>query len=182
MALKALTRTFDWAMEQPLHAVTATTYARLVRDSRNTHIFRGPGERWVIINRGDLRTFRFDRPAGVPNIAECQGVTGYTVSGENLYVHTDGSPRVELAFSYQPSSHLYLDSSTAEIRIEKLTPQVAEFSVQDVRDCRVILGGAVAQASYKLHVDSAASQVTADSKGRLVLELPSSAQVRVEAL
>ena len=182
MALRALTRTLDWTQEQELHALTATAYAKVVRDCRNTHVFRGLGERWVIVNRGDLRTFRFDKPTGVPDIAACEGVTGYTVSGENLYVHTDGSPRVKLAFSYQPSSHLYLDSSTAEIRFEQLTPEAASFSVRDVRTCRVILGGAVAGAAYRLRVVSTASEVTANSSGRLLLELPASAKVRIEAL
>lgn len=181
MALKALTRTFDWAMEQPLRSMTATEYAGVVRDCRKTRLFQSSDDRWIIVNQGQMRTFRLPKSAGMPSISESRGVTGYTVVGEYLYVHTDGSPRVELSLSFQPSAHLYLDSSTAEINFAKLESRAASFSVNDLRPIRVKLGGAIAGALYKLRVNDAISEIKADTKGRLQLDLPETATVIVES-
>ena len=134
------------------------------------------------MNDGNLRTFRIDRPTGLPDISQCEGVTGYAVSGEHLYIHTDGSPRVTLRFSYQPSAHIYLISSSAEIEFTKLDPESAEFSVSDLRPCRVTLGGAFAGAQYEVRINEQPTTLRADSKGHLALTLPNTARVALKSL
>lgn len=57
-ALNALVGLFDWAEDQELHAVSASQYARLVRDARATRLARDDAGRWAISNMGDLRTVR----------------------------------------------------------------------------------------------------------------------------
>jgi polysaccharide biosynthesis protein PelA len=182
MALKALTKALDWSVEQPLHSLTARQYAQTVRDCRNTRLFRAPDKRWILVNDGNLRTFRIDRPTGLPDISQCEGVTGYAVSGEHLYIHTDGSPRVTLRFSYQPSAHIYLISSSAEIEFTKLAPESAVFSVSDLRPCRVTLGGAFAGAQYEVRINEQPTTLRADSKGHLALTLPNTARVALKSL
>ena len=179
-SLNVLSRLFDWAQRQELHALTASDYARLVRDARGTRIFRQSDRRWTFAGNGALRTFRLPSAKLWPDLAASRGVTGWRVVGEALYVHTDGSPRVELVLSDKPPRHLMLESSTAEIQFTKLAASSAAFTVRDVRACQVTLAGLPPRATASIMVDGKPSAWTADADGRLRMELPSSATVEVK--
>ncbi len=122
-SLNALTRLFDWAQRQELHSLTAADYARLVRDARATRILRHSDTRWTLLNSGALRTFRLPKTHLLPDLAASRGITGWRLTGEAIYLHTDGSPRVELVLSERPTPHLNLEASTAEIQFAKLAPR-----------------------------------------------------------
>jgi hypothetical protein len=176
-SLKALTRLFDWCLSQELHALTASEYARIVRDCRATRVFRKSDRHWVMVNQGAVRTFRLPRNEWRPDLAASRGVTGFRVCADGIFVHTDGSPRIELVLSQRPAPHLYLERSTAEIQFEILKPSEAAFTVQDVRPCVVTLGGFMPGASISLVVNDTPSIQTAGADGLLKLELPERAKV-----
>lgn len=178
-SLNALTRLFEWALKQELHSITASDYARLVRDARATRVFRQSDTRWTLVNSGALRTFRLPKSALVPDLAASRGVTGWRVSGDALYVHTDGSPRVELVLTERPGAHLRLEASTAEIQFSKLTAREAAFTVRDVRPCQVTLAGLPARATASITVNGKSSSWQTDAGGTLRMELPSEAKVEV---
>ncbi|NBV22000.1 MAG: hypothetical protein EBS05_08780 [Proteobacteria bacterium] len=178
-SLNALTRLFDWATRQELHAITAADYARLVRDARSARVIRESDTRWTLVTGGAVRTFRLPKSALVPDLAASRGVTGWRVTGDVIYVHTDGSPRVELALSSSPSAHLRLEQSTAEIQFTRLTAREAAFTVRDVRPCQVTLGGLAARATASLMVNGKPFTAQGDATGNLKLELPAEAKVEI---
>ncbi|KAF0172244.1 MAG: hypothetical protein FD161_4061 [Limisphaerales bacterium] len=178
-SLNALTRLFEWALKQELHSITASDYARLVRDARATRVFRQSDTRWTLVNSGALRTFRLPKSALVPDLAASRGVTGWRVSGDALYVHTDGSPRVELVLTERPGAHLRLEASTAEIQFSKLAAREAAFTVRDVRACQVTLAGLPARATASITVNGRTSSWQTGAGGMLKMELPGEAKVEV---
>ena len=181
-SLNALTRLFEWASRQELHALTASEYARLVRDARSTRVFRESDTRWTLVNSGAVRTFRLPKSSLVPDLAASRGVTGWRESGDAIYVHTDGSPRVELALSRSPAAHLRLEVSTGEIQFSRLASREAAFAVRDIRPCSVTLAGLSPRATASVTVNGKSSSWQADASGSLKLELPAEAQVEVRIL
>lgn len=179
-ALRGLTRPFEWAMTQPLHSLTAGQYARIARDARATTIYRQSDREWTLVNRGYLRTFRLDPQGLVPDMAASQGITGYVVSTNALYIHTDGSTRVNVSLTDKPAAHLRLVSSSAEIQFAKLEAKAAQFTVQDVRACEVLLGGLPADQAVQVSVNGESSTKQANAAGELALTLPETAKVEVK--
>ncbi|MFA6543029.1 MAG: endo alpha-1,4 polygalactosaminidase [Limisphaerales bacterium] len=178
-SLNALTRLFEWAAHQELHSLTAAGYARLVRDARGVRVIRESDTRWTLVSAGVLRTFRLPRSVSVPDLAASRGVTGWRASGDVIYIHTDGSPRVELALSTGPGAHLRLEASTAEIQFSKLAAREAAFTVRDVRACRVSLAGLPPNATATVAVNGQTTARHADAGGVLKMELPAEARVEV---
>jgi len=178
-SLNALTRLFEWAARQELHALTASEYAGIVRDARATRIVRESATRWILANQGRLRTFRLPKSAGVPDLAASRGVTGWRAVADSVYVHTDGSPRVELSLTTSPATHLRLEASTAEIIFTRLAAREAAFTVRDVRPCQVTLAGLPPRATASISVNGQSSSRQSDADGRLRMELPNEAQVEV---
>jgi len=179
-SVRALTRLYDWALEQELHAVTATDYARSVRDAFGTRIFRHSPTHWRMVNAGKCRTFRLPWVnATRPDLSACRGVTGYRRVDDSLYVHTDGSPRVELVLSANPARRPYLTSSTAPITFQRRDAAGLGFKVKDFRPVTVNLGGFTPGTGVSVTVDGAASTAQSDEEGSIRLRLPASASVEV---
>jgi polysaccharide biosynthesis protein PelA len=180
-SLKALTTLFDWSASQELHSLTASQYARIVRDARATRLFQKSEHHWLLVSEGSLRTFRLPKSDWQPDVAASRGVTGYRVNGEFVYIHTDGSPRVELVLSQNPARHVYLSASTAEVEFEKFQPALVQFSVREVRPCQIILAGFSGHARISVTINDTVSVMTADERGQLHLTLPNEARVTVQA-
>ena len=178
-SLNALTRLFEWSMKQELHSLTASEYAGIVRDARGTRVFRQSDTRWTLVSGGRVRTFRLPLASLVPDLSASRGVTGWRKGGDGIYVHTDGSPRVELVLAERPPAHLRLDASTAEIQFSKLSAREAAFTVKDIRPCQITLGGLPARATATVTVNGKASSWQTDVDGGLKLALPNEARVEV---
>lgn len=181
VALKALTRAFDWTMDKELHATTAAAYARLARDCRQTLVFQAAPDRWVLANNGQLRTYRLPKTEWLPDLAASKGITGYRETTNAVYVHTDGSARVELALSRAPAPQLHLVSSTADIQFATLASKNADFTVQDTRECQVVLGGLPPGAEATITVNGETRKMSVNPAGRLELKLPAIAKVSVQS-
>lgn len=178
-SLNALTRLFDWAQRQELHSLTAADYARLVRDARATRILRHSDSRWTLLNSGILRTFRLPKTNLLPDLAASRGITGWRITGEAIYLHTDGSPRVELALNERPAPHLNLEASTAEIQFAKFSARETTFTVRDIRPCQVTLAGLPPRATATADINGKPTQIQVAPDGRLKLDLPPTATVRL---
>ena len=181
-ATKVLKEVYEFALSQPAHALTAAHYAEIVRDSRETTIVRQSDKHWILLNKGKLRTFRIAANGTSPDLFECKGVTGFNSGLNVLYIHTDGSPRVELVVSPRPKRHPYLVSSSAEIRFQKLSPDQVAFSVADLRPITVELGGLPANAELNVAINQKSRPVRSDAEGQLTLALPAQANVTIAAL
>jgi len=181
-ATKVLREVHEFAVSQPAHALTAVQYAEIVRDSRETTIVRQSDKHWLLINKGKLRTFRIAASGVSPDLFECKGVTGFNSGSNVMYIHTDGSPKVELVLSLSPRRHPYLVSSSAEIRFQKLSPDQVAFTVADLRPIAVELGGLPANAELNIAINQESRPVRSNAEGHLTLALPVAASVTIPAL
>jgi hypothetical protein len=173
-------RVFDWCMSQPLHAITARQYARIVRDAAATRLYEsGPG-RWLICNGGHLRTFRLPASVDDPDLAASNGVTGWLRLGDWLYVHTRGAPVTELALSARPARHLRLAQCSAEIEFLSLEATKADFRVSDLRPVQASFAGAPPHAACELVVNGLPMRARSDGEGIITLSLPATASVTLD--
>ena len=170
-AFAALNKIYDWCRGQELHAVTGLDFARLTRDSWQTKIVRTGERRWVAVNDGLLRTFRLPANLGTPDLFASKGVTGYHQDGDNLYVHTDGRPRVTLELSDSPSVLPHLETSTAEVRIERLATDAMDLRVLS-RPAAIVVGGFAPESRIEVTMRDQSETLETDANGRLQLETP----------
>jgi hypothetical protein len=183
-SLHALETIHDWALAQPLHALTLSHYARIVRDARDTAVFAAGPDRWLIVNRGDLRTLRL--PAALAprlDLARSRGVTGWVEAGDQLYVHTDGSAAVMVALAAQPPPPApRLESCSGEIEFQHRDAGRLQFSVHDTRPVEAVFAGFAAAQPVSIAIDGLpARAAAADAAGRVRLSLPASARVVLKA-
>ncbi len=180
-AMKALEKVHDWCLDQPLHSMTAVDYARLVRDSYQTRVYRQGAKSWLLVNQGHQRTFRLDTSAGVPDLTTSDGIVGYTQYKNWTFVHTGGNAVSRLVLAESPPRHLHLESSQGEITWRELGPARATFSVQELRPRHeTILAGLEPGRSWQVRINGQATLQNADDAGRLILQLSGNAEVTVE--
>ncbi len=179
-ALKAVENVYSWALERPLHSMTAVDYARMVRDSYHTEIYRSGSRKWLLVNQGRQRTFRLDAAHGVPDMPACRGVTGFCRSRDWLYIHTNGSPVVVLSLTDAPARHLFLESSQGEVTWKELTADKAVCSVTELRPQHTfILGGATPGSSWKVGINRTQTVLKANHHGKIILNLQGNAEITV---
>jgi hypothetical protein len=115
----------------------------------------------------------------VPDLAQCVGVSGWRRHKDTLYIHTTGRKQTEIALTRDSKRHLYLESSTAEIRFQHLSAGSAEFQLKDFRPCRVVMGGLNAAQNVSVTVNRNTRGFAADKEGKLRMEFPAEARVLI---
>ncbi|MFO1483706.1 MAG: hypothetical protein U1F71_10150 [Verrucomicrobiaceae bacterium] len=179
----ALEKTFDACAGEPLHTMTAAAYARSVSDARATRILRVADRHWIILNGGECRTLRLPASAGVPDMTRCAGVSGYNTSGGQLYVHTMGNARTELVLTTTtPAQHIHLAESSAAVEFMDLSSRRATFHVRDLRPVEMVFGGFEPRGQCAYLENGRPYTVTADTHGRVHLEIVCRATVTLQSL
>ena len=180
-ASRALAEIYDWCMAQPLQSITTVEFAKLTRDSHTTRLYAAGPRRWVAVNEGKLRTFRMPAGKAVPDMAACRGITGYVVDKEAIYIHTDGTPAVEIALTESPAAHLRLESSMGGVTFTTLRADRAELRVSDLRpQYSLVLAGVAAGSQWIATVNGKPSTLTADAAGRLEFTCGGECTISVE--
>ena len=183
-SLRALETIYAWVMDQPLHALTVSSYARLARDAHDTTVFTDGTDRWIIVNRGDSRTLRLPATlASRLDLRRSAGVTGWKIERDQAYIHTDGSTAVTLALApvAMPVSAVpRLESSSAEITFRSRRPAAWDFSVSDLRTAIVRVAGLEPGAQIRASIDREPQFLRAENNGTLMLKLPPRADVTLE--
>ena len=176
-------RVLDWCAAQPFHAMSAADHARLVRDAAQTRLFhQGPGH-WIIVNAGHARTLRLPASAGLPNLSRCVGIAGYTLRGEELYVHTLGRRRTELVLSAGGSpDYLRLASSSGEVRYLEAGHQRALLQVSDLRPVELAFEGIQPGSICQISTTEQPQFITADAHGRVEVTVPAQTTLRLQVL
>lgn len=180
-SISALHQVYRWCAAQPLHSITAGTYARIAKDSHLTKIYKITDKHWRIVNQGHLRTFRIPARFGYPDIARSKGVTGFKDEGEWRYIHTSGLPETEIVLGSEPHAHLHLVSSTAEIKFTAQAPDQASFEAYDRRPIHLVLGGAPPEGFCTININGDERRIPASAAGRISIELPASVIATVSA-
>ena len=181
-ALRALKSLFDWAATQPLHAVTAKQFTRIVKDARRTELFQDTDGSWLISNHGESTNHRIRSGDGYPDLAASEGVLGSADAGAYRYIHSSGRPLTRLRLTATPPIHLGLESSTAPIQFTERSAKTAAFATLDFREAEVILAGAPPHITVEAEINGVRSNIASDRQGRILLHLPRAAQVRIRVL
>lgn len=176
-------RVMDWCAAQPMHAMSTRDYALLVRDAVQTRLFeQGPGH-WIIVNTGHARTLRLPANAGLPDLDRSIGIAGYTVRGQDLYIHTLGRRRTELVLSAEGSpSHLRLASSSGGVRYLEAGHHQALLQVADLRPVQLAFEGIRPDAVCQISTTEQPQFIMADARGRLEVTVPAQTTVRLQVL
>lgn len=174
-AVRGLEKVYDWCASQPLHPVTAHDQARISVDASVTKSFRVGENHWLISNAGKLRTFRVPANAGVPDMARCQGVSGYKTEGDITYIHTTGRFLTELVL-VEPAAatpdQLRLVESGADVTFHELTSHSALFQVGGWNTVEVVFGGIAPGSMVTIKKNKESGRLQADASGMLKLTLP----------
>lgn len=189
-SLRALEKIHRWCMEQPLHPVTALTYANIAREAHEARIYELGPRQWRIATGGHVQTFSLPATLGQPDLPRSQGVLGWIKHGDSLFVHTDGRQSITLRLEDaapeppQPGkSFLHLASSSSRLDFSEMTPWKAAFRVDEkaMRSTTVVFSGLPAASICDLTINNAPSTLSADAQGRLSLSLPAGATVTIDA-
>lgn len=181
--IASLEKSFDACAAEPLHAMSAATYAASLRDARHTRLLRAAPDHWIILNAGDCRTLRLPASAGVPDMARCQGVSGYRVHEGQLYVHTMGAARTELVLTRgKPSQHIYLAECSSSVEFLELSASRATFQVHDLRPVEVVLGGFEPRGQCAYLENGRPYTVNADAQGVVHFEITRVSTVSLQSL
>jgi hypothetical protein len=181
--LKQVERLLDWCSSEPFHAISASQYARLVRDAAETRIFQtGPG-RWILVNQGSARTVRLPASAGVPDLALCRGVAGFIRHGGQIYIHTLGLRRTELVMRAEPQrDYLRLASATADVRYLEAAGSRASFQVLHTRPVELCFDGMMPGTICQMLTNGMPDYLMADTQGRIEFSVPSQATIQLRIL
>lgn len=181
--IAALEKTFDSCANEPLHAMTAAAYAATLRDARHTRILRAAADHWIILNAGDCRTLRLSASAGLPDMARCQGVSGYTVHQGQLYIHTMGAARTELVLTKdKPAQHIHLAECSTSVEFLELTSRRATFQVRNLRPVEIVLGGFEPRGQCAYLENGRPYTANADVHGIVRFEIACRSTVSVQSL
>ena len=180
---RALERILEWCMSQSLHPITALQFASLVRDAHQTQIYALGPNHWRMVNRGDLRTFRLPQSAGIPDLSQCKGITGYKQDHDVLYVHTTGQPVVELVLA-TPGKDLapwpYLVEATADVTIQRQSRGEMTFSVAGWDRVAIELGGLPSGIQCPMTLAGKPNVLTTGKAGHARMTLPPGSTVSVQ--
>lgn len=181
--IAALEKAFDACAADPLHAVTAAAYAASVRDAKHTRILRAAADHWIILNAGACRTLRLPATAGLPDLARCQGVSGYNVHEGQLYIHTMGQARTELVLTRsKPSQHIHLAECSTSVEFMELTSRRATFQVRDLRPVEIVLGGFEPRGQCAYMENGRPYTANADANGIVRFEIACRSTVSLQSL
>lgn len=181
--LQAVEKLLDTCAAQPLHAITAGHYARLVRDAVGTRVIpEGPG-RWLVVNEGHSRTLRLPAAAGVPDLARCSGVAGYRVRDGQVYVHTLGQRRTVLvmtpAGAKPAAGHLHLTEASGTPHFLECGSRSALLRIYHCRPVELTFGGMTPGALCELAANGDVEVRLADARGQASFTVPGMALVHV---
>jgi polysaccharide biosynthesis protein PelA len=175
--LLALQHAFDWAMEQPLHALKAQDYTKSVRDARAARIFRKSDTHWLLSAGPHCRTWRLPETGKKPDLAASRGVVGWNTNRGQLYLHTDGRATTELILSDKPSTHLRLAEASGPVEIRELSPKSAKVTWRDFRPVVSRWAGLAAGTNATMRISGGkVLNATADSEGNLEFQLTESGE------
>ncbi|WP_395743257.1 hypothetical protein [Prosthecobacter sp.] len=181
--IASLEKNFAACTAQPLHAMTAAAYAASVRDARHTRVLRVAADHWIILNAGDCRTLRLPATAGLPDMARCQGVSGYNVHQGQLYIHTMGVVRTELVLTKdKPAQHIHLAECSTGVEFMELSSRRATFQVRALRPVDVVLGGFEPRGQCAYLENGRPYTVNADAHGVVRLEVACRSTVSLQSL
>jgi hypothetical protein len=180
--LEALRQIWSWCAEQPLHAMTASTYADFLRDAAAVQVFPVSDNHWRIISSGRPSTLRLPASRGLPDLTRSTGITGFTTHQGQTYIHLGSLPLSELVLQStgNETPHLHLVDADRPLDFYELRPQTARFRTQDRDQAIVTLGGLLPGSWYQIIASGSQARLQANPAGQLTLKAPALATISIQ--
>lgn len=177
-SLGALKGAYAWARSQPLVPVFASRYAKAAGAFFGMKISRRGPRRFLLEGGRALRTVRFDREKGAPDLAQSSGVLGWRREGEALYVALDDSDRRELVLADAEKPGVRLEQASFEVEDWKPAAGGVTFRKKGWWGSECELAGLQPRRAYVVQSAGWSARLTADAAGRLKIVFPSSERER----
>ena len=153
-AFAALLKVYNWAVNEPLHSITALDYVRSVKDARDAKISKVNERAWSISCQGSLQELRIPKELGYPVIGNNSGISGWYDEGIWRYIHTNSSKMISLRLQDQPDIQPSIAASTEPVTVLKQTAAQIALSVKARRNGKVTLHLAGAEKLWKIEIQS----------------------------
>lgn len=180
--LDALRQIWTWCADQPLHPMTASSYARFAEASAKTQVYPAGHQHWRVITQGGSTTLRLHASRGLPDLTRSTGIIGYRQVGDQLFLHLNGRAMSDLYFrpAAELPPHLHLVAADRLVDFHQLTADSARFRLQGRDPAVVTLGGLIPGGTY--FVTASAQQATqrADAEGQLTFRAPALATISIQ--
>ncbi len=167
-AFAALLKVYNWAVNEPLHVITALDYVRTVRDARDAIVTQIEPRTWTIACRGSLQEFRVPINMGYPVVGGSSGVTGWNDEGPWRYIHTNGSKQISLHLQDQPDAHPSVTTSTEPLSVIKQDPNLLTIRCAARRNGKVSLRLPGGEKAWKIQGQKKAESPETRSSTALV--------------
>ncbi|GMU52120.1 MAG: hypothetical protein AMXMBFR33_12660 [Candidatus Xenobia bacterium] len=166
--LDGLKAAFDYVLKQDFAPIFAADYVPIVKDFITMRYGRAVDGSLVVHNQGPLRTIRLDGVKQAVDLNRSQGVIGFVVEGNSLYVHLEEGSKHRIFLQDPAPSKTYLVKGSHYIDGWRLTNQGVSFRFQGTGPAFFTLANLAPNASYRVSVGGLGSQtLKSDAQGRL---------------
>jgi hypothetical protein len=180
--VEALRQIWAWCAEQPLHPLTASSYAELMAAAEAVTIYPVKAQHWRVISGGGSITLRLPAQRGLPDMARSTGVIGYSQQGDQLYLQLNGQVVSEIVLqpAEETERHLHLVAADRLVDFHQLTVDSARFRLQGRDDAIVTLGGLEPGSQYFITASAQQARQRADASGRVTFRAPALATISIQ--
>jgi hypothetical protein len=173
-SLRALKDILDWSLAQNLQPVTASEYAAIVRDCRDTAILRRSDGAWLFSNAGKCQTFRSPESLGTPQGISNGNIRGYYEVGAETYAHGNGQMKnwvLYTDYNNQNRTLPHLVFSNTPILSFESNPSFMKFKLAKIyKTSSLALAGLKPNQTFLMTNSlNKENQISADEKGELRL-------------
>jgi hypothetical protein len=157
-AFAALLKVYNWAVNEPLHSITALDYVRSVKDAREAKISKTNERTWSINCQGSLKELRIPKDLGYPVVGNNSNILGWNDEGPWRYIHTNGGKLITLQLQDKPDVLPSIAASTEPLTVIKQTPNEISLSVKARRNGKLILFLTGGEKAWKIVIRSNAAK------------------------
>jgi hypothetical protein len=153
-AFSALLKVYNWAVNEPLHSITALDYVRSVKDAREAKISKTNERTWSINCQGSLQELRIPKDLGYPVVGNNSNILGWNDEGPWRYIHTNGGKLITLQLKDKPDAQASIAASTEPLTVIKQSPNEISLSVKARRNGKLTLNLTGGEKAWKIVVRS----------------------------
>lgn len=175
-SLNALKQAYEYAVNQKTVGLFASEYAQLAQDFKDVLIKKISPYEYLVLNKGAVRTIRFDNERRFVDIKKSHGVLGYLFFQNSLYVSMDESDQSKIVLTQKESLVPYVKSANFLIRNFKIKQNQITFEKKGWGESVLVLDGFNKNRSVKLKINNEVGQKKQITENGVSLILSSNQQ------
>jgi len=179
-SVSALEEVYNFVISQDYFPIYTSKYIDIVYDWLITDIYRIEENGFLITNKGELRTIRFDNCKMFPDMQKSSGVIGFIRYQGSLYVSLDGSGEAKVFLTDTAPESIYLRESTCAANNIKIIDSIIHCEVSGFGPAKLIFSNLVKYNEYEIEFSKVLYKVKTDSQGNLTISLPEKPVVKIK--